>query len=140
MIRKTYPVFVDQKTATALGITEHPGRPTHEDGKPLGGEGVFVGFTPETTTYEMSDWQTLTAGQRALILDTANRQIVQDSKNAYRADVKDGGQKSLKAQIQTAMDERESVIAKLATGDTTVFPELQAANARIAELQAKLKK
>lgn len=140
MQSKKYPVFVDQKTADSLSIIEAPGRPANEKGISLGGEGVFVGYTPDTTTYELSDWQSLTQAQIAFVMDTANRQIVQDAKNAYRADVKDGGQKSLKLAIQTKMDSREAIIAKLATGDVSVLADLQTANQEIAELQAKVKK
>lgn len=113
-----YPVFVDQKTATEKGITEAPGRPEHEDGKPLGGAGVFVGFTPETTTYALADWPNLTEGQRAFIMDTANRQIVQDAKNLYRADVK-SGRDSAKTQAEVA-----DLAAKAGSGDADAIAEL----------------
>lgn len=113
-----YPVFVDQKTATEKGITEAPGRPSYEDGKPTGGNGVFVGFTPETTTYSVADWPNLTGGQRAFIFDTANRQIVQDAKNEYRADVKNG-RDSAKIAAEAA-----DLAAKAAQGDATALAEL----------------
>lgn len=97
MTRERYPVFVDSDTAKRLNIEEHEGRPMSEKGVPLGGEGVFVGFTPETTTYSVSDWDTMTPALRAMVIDTANRQFVQDAKNEYRADIKNGHDRAAEA-------------------------------------------
>ena len=126
MMTSKYPVFVDVPTATKLNITEHEGRP--ED--TMNREGVFVGFA-EATTYEVKDWDDMTSAQRAFVIDTANRQIVQDVKNAHRADIKDGGKTSLAKQ-------RDQLIASMTQENMAeVLPKLQAVLAEIASAKQK---
>ena len=121
-----YPVFVDVPTATKLNITELEGRP--ED--TMNRDAVFVGFA-EATTFELGDWPTMTPAQRAFVIDTANRQIVQDVKNAHRADIKDGGKTSLAKQ-------RDALIASMNDSNVAeVFPKLQAVLAEIAAAKSK---
>ena len=93
-------------------------------------DAVFVGFA-EATTFELGDWPTMTPAQRAFVIDTASCQIVQDVRNAHRADIKDGGKTSLAKQ-------RDALIASMNDSNVAeVFPKLQAVLAEIAAAKSK---
>lgn len=132
MLTRTYPVFVNEKTAKVLKIVESEGRPEGTEGR----DAVYVGECDPVTTYQ--SWDEVPENMRATILDAANRQAIQDAKNTTRADVKGGGSLSLTKQREAHM--------KNSPTDPTKFPqwlaELQRLNteiedARLAKKSAK---
>ena len=124
----TYSVFVDHKTASSLGITEAEGRPDALKDR----DGVYVGETPPVTTYE--SWEEIPEAERSSILVNANRQIIQDAKNALRADVKGGGTLTLASQLKAEMAKlNDPAVLTDLTKMQTIGKEIARLNREIAD-------